>query len=389
MKGIFRFAMLLSVAASLFSCKEKQEPEAGVGLDADFYITSSKDVIKSDGVDYAEIKVILQGEDVTASATIYGEDNRRVELIDGNRFVALKDGKYKFWAEYGTYITYNKDYEDSGLYTIEAISQDVPQPVLPGESDSNNLNFLHRAFLVQFTGAGCVACPHMIHPIKQLKKKGYVPSRAVHVAVHSYNNPADEAYITRPSVMSYPTLKVDMYDTFSYKKGVEGLALKVDSHISESTKAGLSVSPCLYETEGLVLATVSVKAAVDGVYKVGAWLLEDNIFTTQNGAREFERDKGYAVGEFDWHENCVRVVGSDYMGKLIGPMNAGQIATKSFVLDIDYEKWTKKKSKEELLGDLHLAVFVSCLEKNSAGYEYHVCNAVDCPIDSPTPFEYK
>ena len=149
------------------------------------------------------------------------------------------------------------------------------------------------------------------------------------------------------------------------------------------------MSPCLYETEGLVLATVSVKAAVDGVYKVGAWLLEDNIFTTQNGAREFERDKGYAVGEFDWHENCVRVVGSDYMGKLIGPMNAGQIATKSFVLDIDYEKWTKKKSKEELLGDLHLAVFVSCLEKNSAGYEYHVCNAVDCPIDSPTPFEYK
>ena len=390
MKGIFRFAMLLSVAASLFSCKEKQEPDAGVGLDADFYITSSKDVIKSDGSDFAQLHVILQGQDVTDKAVIYDQKNNVVNLVDG-RFSTSTVGDHKFRAEYGTYNTYNPKFQDNGYYTIKAISQTVPDAV--ADPQAGSVEFVHRAFLTQYTGTSCGFCPYMIHIVKQLIAEDYIPSKAILAAAHSGYNGKDEAAISRPkSPADYPYMHVDLVQGFNHSSGKAKLRQLIDDSISSPAKAGISVTPVLYEEDGIIVVTVSVKAAEDGIYNVGAWLLEDNIYSQQDDNHNIEGTEGYAPGEFDTHNNCVRIVDSDYLGtyfgRLIGPMTRGQVETKNFVMAID-KKWTNKKDMDDLLKDLHIAAFVSYGKKQGNRVTYSVCNAVDCPIDSPAPFEYK
>ena len=351
----------------LFACK----PEAQVG---DFYITSDKDVIQSNGSDVAYIKVMLGGTDVTAEATIYDEDNNVLNLSEGI-FTADKDGEYKFWATYGTYSTFNKSLDDKGLFTIRAISVPVPEAV--ADPQPANKSFLHRVFLTQYTGTGCGYCPYMIKIIRELMADNTIPDKAVHAAVHSYSN-ADPAYISAPKVNSYPYLTMDLYQGFTHSQGAATLKSLVESGVASAAKAGISANPIVYEEEGLLVVKVAVKAAADGIFNVGAWLLEDDIYGQQT---DYD-----SVGDksFNYHENCVRVTDSKYKGTFfghaLGNMTAGETSYKTFVIDL------KKAWKKE---NLHLAVFVSYGEKSGDKITYTVCNAIDAPIDAPTPFEYK
>ena len=165
----------------------------------------------------------------------------------------------------------------------------------------------------------------------------------------------------------------------------------IDNSIASPAKAGISLNSVVYDNE-VIVVTVSVKAAEDGIYNVGAWLLEDNIYSTQEDYDNVEKEQGYESGEFDTHHNCVRIVDSDYLGtyfgRLIGPMTKGQVQTKNFVMPID-RKWTKKKDVADLLKDLHIAAFVSYGKKQGSRMTYSVCNAVDCRIGVPVAFEYK
>ena len=61
-------------------------------------------------------------------------------------------------------------------------------------------------------------------------------------------------------------------------------------------------------------------------------------------------------------------------------MKAGDVLHKTFVMQIK-NKWE--------LDNLHLAVFASHGVAKGSKVTYTVCNAVDVPIDAPTPFEYK
>ena len=121
-----------------------------------------------------------------------------------------------------------------------------------------------------------------------------------------------------------------------------------------------------------------MKAAVDGIFNVGAWLLEDNIYGQQ---ADYD---GVGDKSFNYHENCVRVTDSKYkgtyFGHALGEMSEGDTAYKTFVIDL------KKAWKKE---NLHLAIFVSNGTKSGDNISYTVCNAVDVPINAPTPFEYK
>ena len=149
----------------------------------------------------------------------------------------------------------------------------------------------------------------------------------------------------------------------------------INDALKTDVKAGVSVNPMLYD-DGTLVVRVSVKAAVEGDYRVGAWLLEDGIYGDQT-------DKDNVAGgdkSYDTHENCVRLIDSRYdgewAGKPLGTIKAGKTAEKTFVRNV------KKAWKTE---NLHLAVIVSAAD----GSKYAVCNAVDVPIDEPTPFEYK
>ena len=364
---------LLVAAASFFSCEEKTE---NLGLDADFYMTSDKDVIKSDGVDVAQLKVFLKGEDVTTLVQFYDGDSNPISLVDG-KFASSQVGTFKFWASYGTYSTYNREYEDNGLYTIKAVSQDVPAPV--ADPATTKTNFVHRVLLTQYTGSGCGYCPYMIKIIKELIQKGTITSKAVLAAAHSGYNTNDPAAIHVLKAANYPYLHVDLVNGFTHNSGTAVLESIIDYRLENQAKAGIAVNPILYAEENKLIVTVSVKAAEEATFNVGAWLLEDGIYAAQADNDNVGDDS------YDTHNNCIRIVDSNYngtyFGRLVGDLAQGQVAHKTFVMDLK-SKWVKE--------NLHLAVFVSSRPKESRRMtDYSVCNAVDCPITEATPFEYK
>ena len=206
-----------------------------------------------------------------------------------------------------------------------------------------------------------------------------IPNKAVLAAAHSGWNQADPAAINAPQAPggSYPFLQVDLVNGYTHTTGINALYSLINNSIASSAAAGISVSPVYYENEKTLVVKVAVKAAVDGIFNVGAWLLEDGIYGQQSDYDNVGDDS------YDTHENCVRIADSSYkgtfFGHLLGEIKAGEVAEKTFVMNI------KNKWKVE---NMHLAVFASQGVPQGSKIAYTVCNAVDVPIDAPTPFEY-
>lgn len=372
MRNIFKIASLLAAAVMLFACDglgDTNVDESGAAL----VLTADKDVIQADGKDAVTFKVMLGDKDVTAEAEIYDEDDALAVLTDG-KFTATEVGEYKFYANYGTLTTYSKSSDDNGYYVVKAIN--VAVPAAPVDPYPQSTDFVHRAFLTQYTGTGCGYCPLMIKVLRELSAERVIPEKAVHAAVHSYGA-GDPAYINAPRVSNYPYLTVDLVQGFSAEQGAATLKNYVEIHSGGLAKASISVNPCYYVNEATLVVKVAVKAAEDGIFNVGAWLLEDGIYGQQSDYKN--------VGDesYNTHENCVRIADSKYSGTWfghpLGTLSKGGVAEKTFVMNIN-SKWKVE--------NLHLAVFVSHGVANGSRLEYTVCNAVDVPIGVETRFEY-
>lgn len=375
MKSMIKIAALLSAAGLLFSCGEKMGNGNEGGGDsfevATLLLSVDKDVIQANGKDVATFKVEYDGKDVTSEASVYDSS---FNPLDKTSFTTSKAGEYQFYATYGTASTYNNKTDDKGLLTVKAIS--VPVPAAANDPYPNKTSFVKRAFLTQFTGTGCGNCPGMVDILRELKKDNTITDDAVLAAIHTYNN-SDPAFLDKYSATpnSYPYLQVDMVNGFFVSNGEATLREHIRNSIGQPAAAGISVNPAYYADSRDLIIKVSVKAAVDGIFNVGAWLLEDGIVGQQTGAP----DRSY-----DTHDNCVRIADSKYFttyfGYPLGELKAGETSEKTFVM------YVKQKFVVE---NLHLAVFVSLGTPQGNKIAYTVCNVVDCPIDAPTPFEYK
>lgn len=372
MKNIFKIASLLAVAVMLFACEKENATTNDNGL----YIVSDKDVIQTDGKDAATIKVIYNGKDVTSESIIYDEDDNEIVLTDG-KFTATEVGEYKFYANYGTLSTFSKSADDNGLFTVKAINVAVPSAV--ADPQTTNTSFVHRAFLTQYTGTGCGYCPYMIKQLRELMADNTIPEKAVLAAAHSGYNSADPAAISAPQApgSSYPFLQVDLAYGYTHNTGLSALRGLIDESLSSAAKAGISVTPAYYADEKTLVVKVAVKAATDGIFNVGAWLLEDGIYGQQSDYDNVGDDS------YDTHENCVRIADSKYKGTWfgheLGQLSKGEVAEKTFVMNVK-NSW--------VVDNLHLAVFASYGETSGSRIAYTVCNAVDVPITESTPFEY-
>ena len=374
MRNIFKIASLLFAAVMLFAC-EKPGPDTET---AELRIVTDKDVIQANGTDAATLKVMHGDKDVTAESQIFDAEDNLLTLVDG-KFTASEVGEYKFYANYGTLTTFNKSADDNGLFTIKSINVAVPAAAV--DPEPANTSFVHRAFLTQYTGTGCGYCPYMIYQLRQLMndEEKTIPNKAVLAAAHSGYNQADPAAINAPQAPggSYPFLQVDLVNGYTHNTGINALYSLINNSIASSAAAGISVSPVYYENEKTLVVKVAVKAAVDGIFNVGAWLLEDGIYGQQSDYDNVGDDS------YDTHENCVRIADSSYkgtfFGHLLGEIKAGEVAEKTFVMNI------KNKWKVE---NMHLAGFASQGVPQGSKIAYTVCNAVDVPIDAPTSFEY-
>lgn len=405
MKSIFKYASLLMAAVMLFSCQGTIDPsQDGPGDGPDpvdptptpenltLKLMSDRNLLQAN-VDVATLTVTLGDEVITEDVTIYDGDFKVVDLKDF-KFVAPAAGDYVFWASYGTY--------NSEEISIRAI--DVPIPETPADSKPESTSFKARVLMTEFTTTGCAYCPNMKTLLHNALEDASVADKVVLTACHSglINGKPDPAFVKTTlddfcNVSGFPNVNFDMYYSFgNYNVGTSEMRGIIDDMYSakEDVAAGIAVNSSV-DGEKL-LFKVTLKAAADGEYRVGAFLLEDGIYGVQSG--------GSAQDWMNTHDGVIRYIDSrygkdQYFGHSVGKVEKGRTADYVFDWDLDVI-WSEGALKGEQYGNyywdefvmdnLHLVVFVSTLGVDDKGNQfYYVNNVIDCPINGMTPYEYR
>lgn len=410
MKRFFNYASLLMAAVVLFSCqgtvdpdqiepnpdpnpekptpeKPKPEPE-----DLELKLTASRNLVQVN-VDEVILTVYLGDEVITDDVTFY-DGNFKVLNIPNFRYIAPKAGDQVIWASYGTY--------NSDEILIKAI--DIPIPETPEDPQPESTDFKARVLMTEFTTTGCAYCPNMKILLHNALSDENVADKVVLTACHSglINGKADPAFVKTTfddfcNVSGFPNVNFDMYYSFgNYTVGASEMRQLINDmySVKADVAAGIAVNSALYD-ESLV-AKVTVKAAVDAEYRIGAFLLEDGIYGVQSG--------GSAEDWMNTHDGVIRYIDSQYgkdqyFGHSVGVVEKGCTADYVFDWDLDVI-WSEGALKGEQYGNyywdefvmenLHLVVFVSTIGTDDKGNQfYYVNNVIDCPINGLTPYEYK
>lgn len=410
MKRFFNYASLLMAAVVLFSCqgtvdpdqiepnpdpnpekptpeKPKPEPE-----DLELKLTASRNLVQVN-VDEVILTVYLGDEVITDDVTFY-DGNFKVLNITNFRYIAPKAGDQVIWASYGTY--------NSDEILIKAI--DIPIPETPEDPQPESTDFKARVLMTEFTTTGCAYCPNMKILLHNALSDENVADKVVLTACHSglINGKADPAFVKTTfddfcNVSGFPNVNFDMYYSFgNYTVGASEMRQLINDmySVKADVAAGIAVNSALYD-ESLV-AKVTVKAAVDAEYRIGAFLLEDGIYGVQSG--------GSAEDWMNTHDGVIRYIDSQYgkdqyFGHSVGVVEKGCTADYVFDWDLDVI-WSEGALKGEQYGNyywdefvmenLHLVVFVSTIGTDDKGNQfYYVNNVIDCPINGLTPYEYK
>ena len=358
---------LCACACSLTGGDDDEDAVQTLTLEADTY------VITADGNSAAQLIVRYGDEEVSEGIRFYlvGKDGKNTPIdVPALLFCTEKPGSYTIWCSYKAQL--------SNKITISALSKALPLPGLPEDRDPMNINFHRRILITQFTGTGCGYCPYVISMLRSFAQIEGYKDLYVLAAVHTFND-NDPMYIAECQslvgllgVSGYPSLSLDMRAaTTSSIPSLNALeVLFAGEYNNYVTNAGLSAS--LVTDAGQAALKVGVKAGVNGNYRVGAWLLEDNI--------EAQQSNYGASGSFNIHNNAVRALAGcnpankDYYGTEL-ELSAGATASLDFAFGFDSDV------KPE---NCHAAVYVC--EKIGTGWM--VTNVIDVHPGESKGFEY-
>lgn len=388
MRKLFIFmTSLLAVAAMSVSCEENETLGGSNGLSVLF----DKNVIRADGSDLVTFKAYYDGKDITSDpdamlfrATGVKEQGGELvatdlELVTNWNFAASKAGAYYFQVAYRSAYT--------SMIVINAIDAEVPAAV--ADSDPLNTSFVHRAFLNQHTGAQCGFCPLMAKLLRETFALEGMDDVAVLASIRDYNSAeAGFARIDRVP-REWPFLEIDYSDSYSSTDPAEGLFAKAKAISATPAQAAISANPVYVSDTKQIIIKAAVKAAETAEYNLGLWLMQDNYYKTQ-------KDETGVIGSdktYHYHDNCVRIAESQYLGRHVGyplgTIQAGTTAEWTFVFNVN-ESWWAKQSGGVQLSDLRIAAFVTTPVKTDTGKTvYKVLNAIQFPYNQAKPFEYK
>ena len=389
MKTISRLFLLLAVLVASAACEEGTTDDFGSIKVPDLVVTFDKSVIKASGSDVVTFKAFYKGTDVTSQTTFLlsrdGNFSPGKYEVCLSSFSTDKIGTYYFKAGYNA--------GESDILSISAIARDIPAAAV--DKQAGNTSFVRRTFFNQHTGTQCPNCPFMTYLIRKTLTDE-VKDKVVFASVRNYSGETGFANIQNPA-SSWPYLHIDYSSTYPYNGTAEGLQAKINEWTSAPAKVGISANPVFYE-DGQIIVKVTVKAAETDEYNVGLWLMQDNFYKKQlvDNSR-LGLLEGTWGDSYHYHDNCVRVAESKYLGSHVGyplgKIEAGKTAEWIFLVNVNLgteaysytDRWWDGKEGGINLNDLHFAAFVT----THKGTKYTVVNAIDFKYNESKSFEYK
>lgn len=368
----FKHFILCVSALSVIGCGEKTEAPDNPENDKSGTVALSADrsIICSDGKDAATFTVTLTAKDgsvtdITDEAEIYFSATD--ELLTGNRFTTSESGEYAFYAAYGLSLS-----DEVSISALEIV------PEVPSDPQPEGRTFSHRMLLVQHTGATCPNCPLMMTSLKALSENEEYKGTYNLAASHSYNGGSnDKAYSDAAKTVSamfcsgsYPELTFNLTNT-STGHSYNDICEQVGMHAMAS--AGVGIAMAVEASGNSVIAAIECKFAEDKSYRIGAWLLEDDIFSTQHGATD------------NWqhtHSNALRMMHGQKQneriyGTAVGSVKAGEKVSQVLKFELE-EGWKAENCK--------VLAFVTAADAEG---NYDIVNTVVCKAGETAAYDYK
>lgn len=371
MKLIRTFIYAVSIALLATACGNDGKEDNGgkTPADGNLILTADRTAICADGADFVTFTVTVKGADgtvtdITGEAEIYLSSTD--DLLDSDRFSTDVKGEYAFYAAYGLSI--------SDEVTVSAVPV-IPE--IPSDPREDGKSFSHRMLLIDHTGATCPNCPLMLNALKEVEENAAYNTKFHLVASHSYYDGVnDAAYAPAAKTLSsmfnsgsYPELTFNLTNV-STGHGVSDICTQIDALTKDSVPSGIAMS--VEAADGEVFANAEFKFCKSGKYRIGAWLLEDDIFARQSGATE------------EWHHyhnNALRLMYGEKQNEMIfgtqlGTVEADTKVSHLFRFRLE-DTWKAENCK--------VLAFIT----EASGDVYDIVTCTVCPVGEEISYEYK
>ena len=389
MKTLKFLAIFCLSALAFVGCGSVEDGNSGSNGKKRLLLVADKTTIYDNGTNCATFTLYYDGLILTEGYEIYVGET----LLEGNTFSSTTQGTFEVWAAYGAGNI-------SNTVNINVVATPPPGPAAPEDNNPLKTNFVRRTLLTQFTGTACGYCPLMMNALHQILTSPVYGDKVVVAAAHLYreNDPCylfeaqtlDDAII----VEDYPSVYSDLNQDTLADPNFSSLSKCIDNAQNRTTvKGGIAVNSEYHAENGYIVLNATVKAKETTEFRIGAWLLEDNIY----GKQEVYADPYKGTGEliqplvgvdFDNHNNVIRladsmVANTDFSGFSLGTIETGKTASREFAFKL---KTNGKGGKNYWNHDnLKVIVFISTKEGN----KWLVNNVVSCPKDGSVDFEYE
>ncbi len=348
-------------------------------------MTVDKAIIKA-GEGRATFTIMYNGAVVEKDYTIYDGNNNKLSLpttsvtINGKSykqpyFESATTGEYSFWASYKTENTKNM------AAKVTVVNEAIPDRA--EDPNPSSTSFKRRTMIMQFTGTECPNCPRFIAALEQLEADATYKDLFTWAAIHTFNPSTDPAApsddVTKGlgtsfGISSYPMGMFDMSQRFN-SVGTAADVVNMKNYINNAQAAdapvGISATMTLDANNRNVTVRASVKAKDSKEYRIGIWVLENNIKGGQAGSSTIT-SHDHAVRYADSKNN------SSFTGYDLGMVKAGEVVDRVFNIKI--------KNQSIVLNNCYLLIFVTA---NNGTVWTVVNSAVTKDLKTALPFEYK
>ncbi len=251
-----------------------EEEEASFDATLELIPSSSFTVVSSSSV--VEFTATFNGKDVTNSSDlmIFQKESTGSTMVSGTSFIMSRAGTYTFYAIYGN--------NQSEMVSVIGITN-LPDAAVDSEPTKFD-SFERRTLSALATGTWCQYCPYLLDVAYE-----YLESNDDMILCEAHygdtmTSTAAGYVLDKFGTGSYPTLYVGLSDksTLSSNATISSLTSAVAAAVKDAAATAISANTSYDGTTLCVRA--DVKVAEEGQFRIGVFVLEDDIYSEQYNA---------------------------------------------------------------------------------------------------------